>query len=87
MNLLVIHEKDHSDGEECVLGVAESVEMAENMIEKYYGKGQYKEISKNDIRDSNLEYSKVLEVKGLEDALIDDYKVTITLQWFQLNQS
>jgi non-homologous end joining protein Ku len=85
MNLLVIHEKDHDDDEEIVIGVAESVEMAEDMIKEYYGEGKYIEISKQDIRDSSLEYSKILEIKGITD-IFHNHRVTITLQWFQLNK-
>lgn len=78
--LLVIHEKDLDDKEQIVVGVADSVENAEKIINEYYG--EYKEISYNDIRDSNLEYSKVLEVKG---AFEEPYRVKIWLEWFQLN--
>ena len=78
--LLVIHEKDLNDKEQIVIGVADSVENAEKIINEYYG--EYKEISYNDIRDSNLEYSKVLEVKG---AFEEPYRVEIWLEWFQLN--
>ncbi len=78
--LLVIHEKDLDDKEQIVVGVADSVENAEKIINEYYG--EYKEINYNDIRDSNLEYSKVLEVKG---AFEEPYRVEIWLEWFQLN--
>lgn len=78
--LLVIHEKDLDDKEQIVVGVADSVENAEKIVNEYYG--EYKEISYNDIRDSNLEYSKVLEVKG---AFEEPYRVEIWLEWFRLN--
>ena len=78
--LLVIHEKDLDDKEQIVIGVADSVENAEKIINEYYG--EHKEISYKDIRDSNLEYSKVLEVKG---AFEEPYRVKIWLEWFQLN--
>jgi hypothetical protein len=82
MNLLVIHEKHHDDKQEIVIGVADSIKNAEGIIERYYGKGKYKEISFNDIRDSNLEYSKVIEL------IYDDpYRVTLTLEWFSLNEA
>lgn len=87
MNLLVIHEdtltaeKDH---EHIIIGVAESIEMAEDMIKEYYGEGQYEEISKTDIRDSNLEYSKVLRILAWPGH--DEYHVQITLEWFKLNE-
>lgn len=78
--LLVIHEKDLDNKEQIVVGVADSVKNAEKLINEYYG--EYKEINYNDIRDSNLEYSKVLEVKG---AFEEPYQVEIWLEWFQLN--
>lgn len=78
--LLVIHEKDLDDKEQIVIGVADSVENAEKIINEYYG--EHKEINYKDIRDSNLEYSKVLEVKG---AFEEPYQVEIWLEWFQLN--
>lgn len=83
--LLVIHEHDLSDNEHIVIGVAENVEKAEEMIKGYYGEGNYTEISKTDIRDSNLEYSKILQINELEHA-IPAYKVKILLEWFELNK-
>lgn len=80
--ILVIHEKDLDDKEQIVVGVADSVKNAEKMINEYYG--EHKEISYTDIRDSNLEYTKVLEVKGVFE---DPYRVEILLEWFQLNGS
>ncbi len=53
--VLVIHEKDLNDKEQIVIGVADSVKNAEKMINEYYG--EYKEISYQDIRNYNLEYS------------------------------
>jgi len=84
MNILVIYERDHEDDEKIVIGVAESVEIAEKMIKEYYGEENYTEISKTDIRDSSLEYSKVLELNHVY--LLNTYKVTITLEWFKLNE-
>lgn len=78
--LLVIHERDLDTKKQMVVGLADSVENAEKIINEYYG--EYKEISYNDIRDSNLEYLKVLEVK---DAFEGTYKVEIWLEWFDLN--
>lgn len=80
--LLVIHEKDLDDNEQSVVGVADSVDNAEKIINEYFGK--YKEISHKDIRDSNLEYSKVLELEG---AFKKPYQVEIWLEWFQLNSA
>ena len=83
MNLIVIHEIDHDDDETIVIGVADSVKNAESIIEEYYGKGNYTEVSFNDIRDSNLEYSKVIEMKWHDGS---QTKLTLTLEWFSLNE-
>ena len=83
MDLIVIHEKDQDDNEKTVIGVAASVKNAESMIEEYYGKGNYTEVSFTDIRDSNLEYSKVIEVKWNNTK---STKFTLTLEWFSLDE-
>jgi hypothetical protein len=83
MNLLVIHELDEDDNEKSVIGIGDSLENAEALIEEHYGKGRYKEISFNDIRDSNLEYTKVIEVNY---TCLDPYRVRLTLEWFRLNK-
>ena len=83
MNLIVIHEKDHEDNEQIVIGVADSVKNAEKIIEEYYGKDNYTEVAFSDIRDSNLEYIKVIEVKWY---VSKPTKVTLTLEWFTLNK-
>jgi hypothetical protein len=79
-SLIVIHEKDHEDKEQSVIGVADTVANANKLIDQYYG--QYEQVSFNDIRDSNLEYSKVLRLSG---AFGQPYEVTVTLEWFALN--
>ena len=83
MNLIVIHERDHEFNEDSVIGLADSVENAEKIIDEYYGKDNYKEISFRDIRDSNLEYSKVIEVFNEVE---DNTQYTLTLEWFTVNQ-
>ena len=82
MDLIVIHERDHDDNERSVIGVAESVPIAELLIKEYYG--AFKEVSFKDIRESNLEYEKVIEIPG--DNILNDDKCTITLEWFKLNE-
>ena len=84
MDLIVIYEKDHEDNDENVIGVSDSVKNAEIIIEKYYGKGNYTEVAFNDIRDSSLEYSKVIEIKWHNS---EPTKATLTLQWFTLNEA
>jgi len=83
MNLIVIHEKDHEDNEKSVIGVADSVKNAESIIAEYYGKGNYTEVAFNDIRDSNIEYRKVIEIKWYKS---EPTKATLTLEWFNLNK-
>ncbi len=78
--VLVIHEIDYTNQKQSVIGVADSTENAEKIIKEYYG--DFKEISYTDIRDSNLQYSKVLEVM---DHLNEPYRVQITLEWFEVN--
>ena len=80
MDLIVIHEQDLQDKEQDVIGVCSSIENAEKLIKEYYG--EFIEISKQDIRDSTLEYSQILEIKGIDE---ETYIVKITLQWFSLN--
>ena len=76
----VIHEEDLQDGEKVVVGVANSLVKVQPMIDEYYG--EHKVIYTQDIRDSNLEYSQVLE---LEDAVGIPYQVRITIETFNLN--
>ena len=78
-SIVVIHEKDLEDNEQIVIGVADSVESAERIIDEYYG--EYEQIIYRDIRDSNIEYSKVLEVKSA----FGSSRVEIWLEWFSLN--
>ena len=69
--VLVIHEKDLDDEDKIVVGVADSIENAEKVIKEYYG--EFKEISYNDIRDSNLEFFPLTSSQLLEiDELIED---------------
>lgn len=81
-NLLVLYEIDLEDGEETVIGVADSVENSKKIIKEHYV--DYKEIEHNDTRDSSLEYTKVLELKDNNQNL---YKVKVCTEWFELNTS
>lgn len=81
-DIIVIHERDLNDREDSVIGVADSVKNAELVIEKYYGIGQFKEISFRDIRDSSLEYIKVIEVNDNDRFT---YRLELTLEWFEIN--
>lgn len=79
--LIVIQEIDLDDLEQIVIGVADSVENAEKLINEYYG--EHNVVSCEDIRDGNIECLKTLEVNGINDEL---YKVKIWLELFQLNE-
>lgn len=81
MRVLVIHEIDLDDQEQIVIGVADSVEAANKIIDQYYGK--YKEISFLDIRDSNLECSKIIEIPSFSDG---SYQCKVILVWFEINK-
>lgn len=81
-SVLVIHERDLDDNEEIVIGVADSVEKAEFIISQYYG--EYKQESFRDIRDSVLEYSKVISVES-SFRKGEVWRYELTLEWFTLN--
>lgn len=61
--------------------MATTTDNAELLIKEYYG--EFKEIRKTYIRDSCLEYSKILEVK---DHVNRPYHVQITLEWFDIDK-
>ena len=84
MRLLVIHELDHEDEENTVVGIASSVEQAEDLIDEYYGTGNYQEISCNEIDQVNIEYVKLFEIQSQFDK--EPFCATICLEWFTLNE-
>ncbi len=79
-NVIVIHEIDFDDNSHSVIGIADSIVVAEKMIKDYYG--EFNVISYIDVRDSSIEYEKILNVKSIRD----DYNVKVWLQWFELNR-
>ena len=83
MNVVIIHGRDHDDGEKFVIGVADSVERAEEMIEEYFGKGNYEILERQDIRDGMLEYSQEIEAT-YEDSMPSTH--TVLLEWSILNE-
>lgn len=83
-DILVIHEHDFDDGEDSVIGVADSVENAEKLMKEYYR--EWKEVSFRDIRDSGLEYEKVIRL-WYSPKKKSTYDVKITLQWFTINEA
>jgi len=79
--VLVIHERDSQDEEHCIIGVASGSDKANELLKEYYGK--FKELSFHDIRDSNIEWSKTLEVLDHKGT---PYKVFIWTEWFEIDK-
>ena len=80
MNLIVIHEQALDDMLHMVIGVADSVENAQKIIDEYYG--EHEELFFHDIRDSNIEWQKKLLVEALNGEYTE---VSVWLEWFTLN--
>lgn len=81
MNILVIHELDYSDNETSVIGVADSVEKANKLIEEFYG--EFEEISFTYYGIDNIECDKVIDVFDVDYERTYTYK--LSLEWFTLN--
>lgn len=60
---MVIHEKDLSDNDRSVIGVATTRDKALEMIREYYGEDAVM-TDFEDIRDSNLDFSCIVTVSG-----------------------
>lgn len=82
MNILVIHELDYSDNETSVIGVADSVEKANKLIEEYYGEFTLKSYTYFGI--DNIEDDRVIDVFDVEYNRTYTYK--LSLEWFTLNE-
>jgi hypothetical protein len=82
--IYVLIEQDLKDNETIVIGVADSVENAQKLMDEYYG--LYKVINYKDIRDSQLEWQKTIEVGWEELLKMSPEKYKVTLQWFELNK-
>ena len=82
MNILVIHELDYSDNETSVIGVADSVENANKLIDEFYG--EFTEISHTYYGIDNIEYDKVISVFDVEYERTYTYK--LSLEWHTLNE-
>lgn len=63
MELVLIREHDLHDNTHDIIGIADSIENAERMIIDYYL--DFEEISYTDVRDSSIEYEKILLVKSV----------------------
>ena len=83
-NLLVIHELDKQDNEQIVIGVCDSKINADLLVEEYYGAQYMKEVSFNDVRDSNIECIRVLQINDYINQ--EHYNVVLTYEWFELNK-
>ena len=81
MNLLTIIELDLDCLDTDVIGIADSVEAAEKMIDKYYG--DHKVVKVINIDEYGYEYKKRIEVL---DHNGDPYEAMLTLQWMKLNE-
>lgn len=76
--MIVIQEDDGT-----IVGLASNVDNASNMIDEYYGVGEFEVISFDDVRDSTIENIRVLKIYGCK--FFTEYTVTVTLQHFTVN--
>ena len=83
MNLIVIYEKDHEDNEKSVIGVADSVKSVEKIIEEHY-RGLHLKVISWTYNIPIFVYSKVVEIKWRKSK---PSMITLTLEWFRLNES
>ena len=81
--LLVIYVNDYEWEERDVLGVADSLEKAEEMIEGYYGNYKYITLSYYDKSERIVKYRQGIQIWCDEKKMI---KAIITLEWFYLNE-
>ena len=66
--VIVIHERDLTDGDRSVVGVATNREKALKLINEYYGIGTDRDATMSefkDIREDNLDFSCKITVSGL----------------------
>lgn len=63
-SIIVIHEKDKSDNDKSVIGVATSRANALEMIAEYYGKGQHVVTDLKFLREDNIDFTCTIEVLG-----------------------
>ncbi len=77
----VLHEVDHDDYETDVIGTFSTPEKVLEGIITYYGR-DYKEKSHRDVKESGIEWIKVLTLKH---CMGFEYEVTITLMYYELD--
>ena len=80
--VLVIQEKDKSDNERSVIGVANSVDEAKHLIKAYYGIDNHKVLKYKNIQDGNLEFEMTIEVYPPCGGLY-----YVWAEWFSLNKA
>ena len=78
----VLSEYDPEDGQTIVIGVADSCESADTLMSDYYK--DFKVIKFQDIRDSGIEWTKHIEVSGIDG---NSYPFRCTLQSFRVNNA
>lgn len=84
-DVIVIQERDHSDNEEIVIGVASSVEEAEKIIDDYYGRDNITEIDIHIPDMGELEYVRTISVSDGPFKEINTY--TLILEWFTIDST
>lgn len=83
-HLIVIHERDHDDGDRSVIGVSDTVEKAERMIDKYYGEPM-KLLSEKLILES-IEWIRKYELTDVSGLVEKKYHCTVWLEHVTLNE-
>ena len=81
MIVYVIHVEDLHDKTKYVIGVAHTISSVDRMINEYYG--PHDVVSFNDIRDSDIEFVKIIKLH-LDPLIVINVKITV--QTFELNK-
>lgn len=80
MMILVITEYDYQFKDDCQIGVADSLDNAMKVIQKYYGEHEITNKYPHD-EEPNRETSLVIEIPDG----IETYKYLVGFEWFKLN--
>lgn len=75
---IVITERDPHDAEEDVIGIADTVEIANKMLLSYYG--EYTVLATFDYDNPEIEYCAIIAIDGF------NRRVHITFRWVAYNQ-
>ena len=84
MTVYTIKEYDHKYGETITIGVADSIDNANRIIDEYYGNSK-KLLYQEDIRNEYITYIKIFELLEIDE--INTYNVTVTVEHFKLNRA